>query len=372
MHYHGYHLNFLANRELNELYASMAIRKFSLSIISIFIPIFLIKTGYSIPQVFLYYAIVNIAHAIFTIPAVKLAGLYGFKHIILFSIPFRLAFYALLYTIESHQLPLPLLGIIFGIEHALFWLGYHVDFATFSDRKKRGKEQATSRIIISTVSIIGPIFGGLILTYYNFNVLFIVTTTTLALSSIPLFLSRDIHKPINFSIKKLFKNQKIKDFLAFMGHGIEGATIDVIWPIFVFFGILNSYTELGAMHTFSFVFSILFVIIIGKLTDRDERKILRAGAIMNSLVWFIKYTTKSAFQVFAFESLQGMSTKLVGIPFNALDYDKADGNVLETIAFREFAINISAAVFLIIMIFITNLKVSFVLSGLGTLLNLLF
>jgi len=52
MHEHHNFLHFLKNRELNELYATMAIKSFSISLIGIFIPIYLLNLGYTLQSVF--------------------------------------------------------------------------------------------------------------------------------------------------------------------------------------------------------------------------------------------------------------------------------------------------------------------------------
>ena len=88
MHLFHHHLNFLKNRELNELYISVAVKSFAVSMISIFIPIFLIKDlNYSLTSVLIFFAILSATHAIFVIPAAKIASKYGFKHSILYSVP---------------------------------------------------------------------------------------------------------------------------------------------------------------------------------------------------------------------------------------------------------------------------------------------
>jgi len=373
MHYPGLHLHFLANRELNELYASIAIRHFALSMISIFIPIFLLKIGFTITQTLAFYTIITITHAFFSLPVAKIAGKYGFKHLIIFSIPLRLIFYSLLYTLEHSPLFFFILPLIIGIERSLFWTGYHVDFAKFSDQKNRARELGTAKIIISLATITGPLLGGLFITNIGFNFLLILVSLLLILSIFPLILSSDKHEKIDTSLKGIFRGQKIKDFFSFLGHGIEGAVFDTIWPIFIFFIILNNYTSLGTVHTLSLIFSLLFIIIIGKLADKNRRKILRAGALINSLIWIMKYNIKTAFQVFTIDSLQGISKKLINIPFNALGYDKANKDkVLRFIVFREFSVNLGSAILFFIMIFIANLKISFFIGVGASLLYMLF
>ena len=211
-----YNLHFLRNRELNELYISVAIKSFASSMITIFIPIFLLKLDYSLTHVLIFYAILNATHALFVIPAAKISSKYGYKHSIFFSIPILIVFYLALYTLEQFHWPLYLLAIIFGVNNALYWIGYHVDFSIFSDKKNRGEEIGTTRIINSIFHVFGPIIGGLILTFIGFQALFVTVSVLLLASAIPLFFSKDIHKPVPLSFKRIFKGQQIKDAFVFM------------------------------------------------------------------------------------------------------------------------------------------------------------
>ena len=88
-----YNLHFLRNRELNELYISVAIKSFASSMITIFIPIFLLKLDYSLTHVLIFYAILNATHALFVIPAAKISSIYGYKPSLFFSIPILIVFY---------------------------------------------------------------------------------------------------------------------------------------------------------------------------------------------------------------------------------------------------------------------------------------
>src|SRR3989344_2909785 len=89
-------LNFLINRELSELYATMAIKGFALSLIGIFIPIFLLERGFSMAEVGSFYIIQSAFMIIFSLFAAKFIERYGVKHSIFASIPLLILFYYLL------------------------------------------------------------------------------------------------------------------------------------------------------------------------------------------------------------------------------------------------------------------------------------
>jgi len=369
-----HYLHFLKNRELNELYLSIAIRSFTLSMISIFIPIFLLKLNYSLVNIFIFYAILNAVHALFVIPATKISSKYGFKHSIFYSIPPLVVFYMALFTLEHFNWPIYLLAAIYGISNSLFWMGYHVDFSKFSDKKNRGKEIGITKGLSLISNIPGPAIGGLILTFFGFEVLFALVSVLLILSAVPLFFSKDLHEPISFSMKEIFKRYEIKDMLAFAGYGTESGISSVIWPIFIFFAILNNFTMVGLVSSLSTFFSIVFVFIVAEISDIRRRLVLKIGSIMNTLIWIIRFFVKTAFQVFIIDSSYGVSQTLLYIPFDALSYDKANKlNIVKFIMFREMMIQTGRVIlFLIMTITATTLTTSFLFGGMASLLFLFF
>ena len=91
--------------ELNEIYVSMALKTFALSMVSIFVPIYLVNLGYSFAQVFVYYAVARIVHALFVVRAAKTVASFGLKHTILFSMPFLILYYLALYYLPVLDIP---------------------------------------------------------------------------------------------------------------------------------------------------------------------------------------------------------------------------------------------------------------------------
>lgn len=158
---HSYNqFHFLNNWKLNELYITMAIRSFALSMIIIFIPIYLIELGFSLSSVFVFFAVWGLSHVVFIIPAAYYASRYGFKHSIFVGIPILIVFYLLLYSIERFHWPLMLVAAVWGLSNAFFWLGYHVDFSISSDKKNRGKELGFAGVVIRISQVIGPLTGS--------------------------------------------------------------------------------------------------------------------------------------------------------------------------------------------------------------------
>jgi len=357
MHYDIHRVfHFLKNRELNELYASIAIRSFAISLIGIFIPIYLYQIGYSFSAIFLFFAFAAFFKFIFIYPSAKISYKIGLKHSMLLSMPFLIIFFVLMFSLERFNWPIWLVTIFLGIHTALFWFSYHTDFSKFSRKKSRGKQVGAAKIVVAIASVLGPIAGGLILFFFGFKVLFILVSFLLISSTFPLFLSKEVHEPLEFSLKGFFKKQKIKDVMAYMGNGIEARIGTIIWPLFVFIFILGEkYVSLGALSSVALTFSILSTFVISKFSDLNLKKLIRFGAVGNSLVWFAKSFVVTPVQLFIAEAFYGISATSMYISFDALNYNKVNKrNRANIMVQRETYISLGGALFLFILAFFTD------------------
>ena len=355
------YMPFFLQRELNQLYLSLAIRAFANGLIAIFIPIYLIELGYDVATVLLFYAILHLTIICFAIPAAKIAAKYGFKHVMFYSIPLYVLVLALLYSLDMYHWPLASIGIIAGVSQAFFWMGYHIDFAKFSDHKKRVRQVGMSRIVAATVQAVSPLLGGILISIWGFKSTFILAAGLLFTSIIPFIATKDGHVPLKISLKKLYKEQRPRDILAFMGRGIEDAVSFIFWPIIIYFSILGSYTSLGSVRSLSLIIIVVVMCALTKYADRVKKILLKIGAYVNALVWVAKAFVKTTGQVFLLEGLYGISQTLIDVPFDAISYDKANKkNIIRYTVIREIALHSGMALIFIIGAFTTSL-----VSGLG-------
>lgn len=371
-HLHHHFLHFLANREMDELYASIAIRSFALSIISVFVPLYLLKLGYSLNAVLTYFIISYFAHAVLVIPAGKLAARFGFKHSILFSVPFLIIFYAMLYSIESFNWPLYLIAIAYAIAESTFWVGYHSDFSKFSSKKQRGTQLAVTRILTSLVNVAGPLVGAFLLAFAGFKLTFVIVALLLLTSVIPLFMSKDVHEPVDFKIKQMFKGKSFRDVVGFTAFGIEQGTI-IVWPIFIFLVVLKTFTSIGLVTSFYLVFSTLTVFIIGRMVRKHGKLMLKIGSVTSGIIWVLKAFVRTGFQVYTADLFHSITKTTAHVPFLTKSYDRANKtDILHYSMFREFFLPIGEVLFFIIAIWVADLALSLPLGGIASLLFLIF
>ena len=367
------HLHYFLNRELSELYMTVALRTFALSLISIFIPLYLLNLGYSLVDVLLFYITFCVLHSVFSYFAAKMSLRIGLKHSIAMSMPFLILFYILLYTLTPYNWPLSLLALVAAVQNSLFWVAFHMDFTKFSTKKVRGEEFSMLRIITSVLNVIGPMVGAVIISFLSFHYLFIFVSSLLIISLIPLFYSKDIRIRHEFSLEKMVKTSSLKNLVVFMGSGAEYGAALVVWPLFIFL-IVGTYISLGIITSLATFLSLITVYLVGRLCDRfDRRRILKFGSVAHSLGWFLKSIASTGPQVVLINSFSGIVDSFKDIPYNTMVYDKASKkSMVEFIVFREIALHIGKIIFFALIMLLVVLSRGLILAGLASLTYLLF
>ncbi|MBU2496781.1 MAG: MFS transporter [Nanoarchaeota archaeon] len=373
-HINGSILHFIKHRELNEIYLSIALRFFALSMIGIFLPVyFLFDLGFSLELVMYFFIIFSVFFAISAFIGAKIATKIGFKHAILLSIPFLIAFFLLLPLLETYRIPLFLLAAIGAFSHGLYWIGHHTDLAKFTAKKKRVKQVGWSFFINSAATLLGPLVGGLILTYFNFTILFTVGSIILLASTIPLFFSKEFYEKFPFSVKKVFKRGTIRDALTFISQGMEIGAAGVLWPIFIFF-ILGQYFVLGIIGTISGAVGALSCLFAGTFSEKvGKRTAIRIGAFSLSALWFLRVIVQTVTHVYVmtfFSFLQTFSY----VPLDTLAYNKArfSRRIVEFLVFREIFLNLGRVIIYLFMLITASYIASFIFTGVAQVLLLLF
>lgn len=337
--------------ELSELYIGMMFRSFALSIIGIFIPLYLLNLGYPVTDIALVFA----WHFTFRIGGDYVAGrtiaAIGPKHTIFLSYIVQIITLAMFLTLPQFGWPLWLLGGIWGFSNSLFWLAYHVDFSKIKHTEHGGKEQGMVTIVERVGYALGPVVGGVLATFFGPQFAFVVSTVILFLGLIPLMSTAEpvrTHRKLDFSpftIKKLWP-----DLVTFSTISVDDLTSVFYWPLFLSLFVLGglAYAELGIISTVSMLVSILSAKIIGQLTDRHHgRPLFQAGLLGVSVVQLIRPFISTARYALGSSILYELFVVSRNLPLYKGVYDNADqwaGHRIEYITLLEIGSGVVRAV----------------------------
>jgi len=370
--------HFLRNKEMNEVYFSYAVFQFAMGIIAIFVPIYLYKLGYSIPWVLFYFFLVSVYFLFFSYISAKIVSKIGVKHTMLLAVPLNILYFIGLRYIEIVPLLFFILPVVKAVKLQLYNYGFHLNFIQHSDREKEGRQVAIVQASALIASGLAPFFGGLILKFYNFHVLFVIGSILLFASMIPLFFTKDSYEEVSFNKRRLFSSifrQKNRGaVLNFAGYAIESWIGFILWPVFLFV-LLKNTEVVGFVVSASIFVTIAIFYFVGGVTDKRRKEdLLRVGSVLHFFGWIGRLFAYNLTSVFFIDAYKNFSMRVVQIPWSAYFYEQArKRDYFYFVVQREIAFHFAriAIMPILIIIFVYNFapyQISFAIAALAALL----
>lgn len=339
----------LKNKTLSEFYFMVGMRQFAYSLISVFLPIyiFLLRNSLLDVLIFLFFTYISI---IFLFPIVgKINSKFGNVHTILLSSPLMVIFFYILQNFDPLITGLPILGFLFALFQAFFWMPFHEEFSFISKSKEMGKELSLVRLTFSSAGIMAPFLGSLIIVLFGFDLLFLVVLLIAIIGALPLLFSKEVKPKQKFNLKLAFSKKYRTLFLPFVGNGVISTSNEWLWPILMFL-ILGNFVEIGSFAMIINLFAVLVLIFLMAKTDKiNKEKLLKIGTIIFSLSIMIRAFIRTFLGVISVWSLGAISFIIFSVPFESKIYEKSKHlNKLEYFVVREWSISIGRLIILFI------------------------
>ncbi len=330
--------------QVRELYLSVSIVTFAAAMVAIFEPIYLYQLGFSLRQILYFYLAVYVLYLVFIPLGAKFARRFGYEKAILLGSPFLALYYAALFLIPQHA---AFIGIAIGafvLQKTFYWPGYLADFARFGRRAERGREVSNLLLVTLLVSILGPLVGGVLISFGGFEALFAVATVLILASNLPLLATPERFTPVPFSyagsFRRLFYPENRRNFVGFLGFG-EELIVMVIWPVFIY-TIITNFLEIGSVVAASTLATGAVLLYVGRMVDGNafgRRSILKIGAVFSAAVWLARLAVSGVFGVFATDALGRTTKDVIVIPMMAETYDHANQtSIMKTVIFFEMSL----------------------------------
>lgn len=314
--------------ELSELYASEFMRSLAMSVVGIFVPIYLLKLGYSLQTIIAMQIVWAASRPAFSYVAAKSVALLGPKHTMALGTVVQIVYLAVLVSIESLNWPLALLGILGSLSYALYNIAIQVDFSKVKHTEHGGKELSFITICERIGSSLGPLVGGLVASFYNPKATIIIAIIVMAGSLVPIFMSAEPTRVKQKIILKGFPWRRHKwDFISASFFGVENVVSVVIWPIFIALAVFqqNTFAAVGLLVSLSTVVALGAIYLIGKLIDKHKGgAMLKFGTVSNAVVHLIRPFVNTPVQAFTLSFINEPMTASYRMPYSKGLYDSAD------------------------------------------------
>jgi len=375
-------------RQVRELWTSTLILDLAVSMVTIFEPVFLyvlISPHFPLSTTLIFIALFYLAIYIpylFAVPlGAKFAKRYGYENSIAVASIFFILIYFSLFAARNWPAFIIVAVIAYVAQKTFYWPAFHSNFARFSSAGEQGREISNLWALESSIYILGPLIGGLIIQFYGFRVLFIVVSILMLVSNIPMLVTKEIFEPKKFAyfsaFKSLFSKDNRQHLLAQLGYGEEWIVL-VIWPIFMYL-VVQDFLGLGLIAAASTFIATVVLLFVGRWTDKSDKvRVLRSGTIFYFFSWLFKIVTRSALGVLLIDVYSRVSKSTIALPITATTYQNAqNGSVMGTIVFFEMSLVVGKIVAILLCILILTLftpgwNAMFILGGLFTLFYLFF
>lgn len=307
------------NKEMLEVYANISLQSMAMSMIGIFIPIYLLELGFPIMDVALFWIVMRIAMGLMFPVAIKVASFIGLKHAVILSVPL----YVFIFTSLAFNFPLNIfiLAIVFGAAKAMYYAPINTDLIANLDLKNMGKELGPLFSLPKFFSFLGPIVGAGIAYFFGFGALFAVAIFLMLLAVIPLFLSSDTKELKTPKMEKIIKHDK-RFILDTAAHGFLIETGLFLWPLFVYYAV-GSFVSLGFVVSIGALGTMLLPLWIAKHSDRKRNKrIFQVGAIMNAMFWIAIIFASADVHIFILAFIGGIAAMMRNMTFDKVVFDE--------------------------------------------------
>jgi len=357
------------------------------ALLGIFLPIFLYNLfNQNFQMVVIYYGIGSMLYGLSVVFGAMSFKRVGFKRSLQISTILGAVYYIVFYFMTGgnyvYLIPLSLLVLV--IYRLFYWVPYHTDFAKFSDQKNRGRQVSMFNATRSALGIFIPVIAGLIIVYFNFNILFLIVIILYFASGIPYLIMPSIKEEFSWTFKEtwrqFFSKKRRKVVLAYMADGAENIVGIVVWPIFIFQLLKGNYFQVGAISTLIIGATVLIQLVLGKVIDLKVRKekVLRWGSFFYAVGWVVKTFIVTAYQIFLTGIYHNITNIFVRTSVDSLTYELAadEGHYVdEFTVIHEMAISIGKGLMAFSIILISlyfEIQWVFVLAALAVMfLNLL-
>ena len=374
--------------ELSELYASRVIRVMALTMVSVFVAIFLYQNGYSLTAISLFFAFYCALRAAFAFPSAHIVARVGPKHATLISniasVPALLG----LATLETQGFAAILCYVIFQcFSVSLYTIAYHTEFSKVKHRSHSGKEIGYMFALERIAMAVSPLLGGFIAFVVSPVATIIAAAILYALAAAPLFYTGEpirIHQKISF--KYIPWARVYRSLISEAAGGWDFTATGIVWSLFVAIAIFGTgsdvvYAQIGAVSSLAIIASVLTARMYGKIVDRHRGgELLRFGVAITSLMHVVRpfISTPSGVALANLTTEAGKSAYYM--PFLKGVFDLADnlpGHRIVYMALIEISFSIGGALALLTLAYITlwlpniaSMQLFYFVSGLVSLLLL--
>ena len=312
--------------DFGELIAYEFFKNFALSMLGIFIPIFIYSETGNLILPGLYLLGRGLAGSIAAFPVIKIINSYGFRSGLYLSYIFLLPAILLIYFLNLSIPVILTVAVLYSTGTSFHTQSRNLEFAENSSRENRDMETAHLMSLPDIGRLLGPVVGGIASSAGGFQTMLATAFTSVLISVVP---ARSItlkKKSKSIKLRSLFEKEYLKFSPIFISRGIQAYASVAIFSLFTYIFIAGSISS-GLVRSFDIIGFMIMAYLSGYVSSKYDRgKIILSGALFAVLIYLLRIAVSSPVEAFIVSIAGGLAFKLYDIPLFSKYADGAEDN----------------------------------------------
>ncbi len=371
-HFHSQKIDRLLSSNFWMFETSVWLHSIGRSLISVFIPILLLVSGFSLEMVILYYFFFYVIDIPLNLLARACTIKLGARFSIILATVFTILFFITLGQLSSTDpiIYLVALAVFAAVYDAFYWVSHLFLFMEIEQGKKMTKAGTGFLYAVRKFgTLLGPLVGALFLIFISEDALIFVSIIFFVISIIPLFKLHNLDdrpkkvQPIN--VKKLEPAHKFV-FINHMIWTLHRITESTIWPIFIFI-VFETIQSVAAISIIASITSIIFSFFSGKLSNNRSHKLILFGTFIILFTWIFRMFFHAPVFYYLSVIVVGFVTLFISLPLDSNIFNiGVETNPLNTSTLRNTASMITGSIFFgVLLLLVGVFQISFIIAALA-------
>lgn len=255
---------YLKNRDVNFINLHYAFQAMAQGSGGVFLLVFLIKAGLSVPETLLALAGTVLVRFVARLGVVPFARVVGVRASLICGCILMAFQYPLSAEVQGLNWALVARCLVSGVGDAVYWSSYHAYFAALGDSESRGHQVSAREAIAAAIGIVAPLFGAWAITTLGPLPAFAAIGMIQAAGALPLLGTPDVRIPAR--VPSFLRAARLGITL-FTLHGWFTATFILIWQIALFRTLGDSLSAFGGTMALAAVAGASGGLLLGKGID---------------------------------------------------------------------------------------------------------
>lgn len=255
---------FFRNRTVNLLNLHYGIHTIALSGGGAFFAVYLLKSGVSIPGVFLSLALILLGRFVIRPIVIGLAVRWGLRSMVVAGTVLSALQYPFLAEVHGVGIVLAELVAVSAVADTFYWTTYHAYFAALGDNEFRGHQIGAREAIAAVVGIASPLLTSWMLITFGPRVAFGTTSIVVALAALPILCAPEVAVPPR--APGAFK-ASLRGTLLFIADGWIAAGYWLVWQIALFVSLGENFVAYGGALAFAALVGAIGGLTLGRRID---------------------------------------------------------------------------------------------------------